>query len=66
MSWEFKNNKNATETAKKIIVFIVKVLLLTSKFETGFQSFIVAINQWEIKPDQEAHQTFIRPWSDLD
>ena len=54
---EFKNNKNATKTEKKILVFMGKVLLLTTKFETGFQSCVLAIFHRDMKPDQNAHQT---------
>ena len=52
--WEFKNNKNATETAK--------VSLLTAKSENGSQSFILVIHHWEMNPDQDAHQTSIKNW----
>ena len=43
--WEFKNNKNTTETAKKICSVLGKCLLLTAKSKTGFQSFILAVHQ---------------------
>ena len=33
---EFKDNKNATETAKKISKFMVKLSLPTTKSESGF------------------------------
>ena len=55
MLWEFKNNKNATETAKKILMFMVKVLLLITKPETDFQSFILVIHHREKNPNQKTH-----------
>ena len=33
---------------------MAKVSLLTAKFETGFQSFILAIRHQEMNPDQDA------------
>ena len=55
MLWEFKNNKNATETAKKISCVYTQgaitersswnhltVRKLIAKYETGFQSFNLA------------------------
>ena len=58
--WEFKNNKNTTETAKKISSVMAKVPLLTTKSETGFQSFILVIHHKEMNPDQDAHQSSIK------
>ena len=60
MVWEFKNNKNAAETAWKFVVFIAYVSLLTTKLETGFQSFILVICHWEMNPDQDTHLTSIK------
>ena len=43
------------ETAKKkSVVFMTKVPLLTAKFKTGIQSFILVINNWKM---------LIRLWS---
>ena len=39
---------------KEFLVFMAKVPLLTAKSETGFQSFVLAISHYEIKPDQDA------------
>ena len=44
MLLEFKNNKDPTETAKKIVEFMAKMLLLTTKSETGSQSFVLMIH----------------------
>ena len=52
MLWKFKN-KNTTET-ENFFYFIAKVSLLTTKTETGFQSFILAIYHWEINPDHSS------------
>ena len=38
---------------------MAKVSLLTTKSETGFQSFFL-LNQWEMNPDQHTHQTLIK------
>ena len=48
--WEFKKNNSAIDAAREF-VFIAKVSLLTAKFETGLQSFVLAIRHWEINPD---------------
>ena len=60
MLWEFKNNKNATETAQNICKFIPKVSLLTTTSETGFQSFVLAICLRDMNPVQDIHQTTIK------
>ena len=60
MLWEFKKNKNATEIAKKIVVFMTNMSSLTAKSETGFQSFILVICYWEVNIDQDIHQTLIK------
>ena len=39
---------------------MAKVLLLTAKSKTGFQSFVLAIRHWEMNPEQEAHLTPIK------
>ena len=57
MLLKFKNNKNATKTAKKFVVLIAKVSSLTAKSENSFQSFILTICYWEMNPDQNIHQT---------
>ena len=43
MLWEFKNKKTQQKQLRKFAEFMPKVLLLTTKFETGFQSFILVI-----------------------
>ena len=39
---------------------MVKILLLTAKFETGFQSFALAMRHWEMNPNQDARQASIK------
>ena len=39
---------------------LAKVLLLTAKLETGFQSFVLEIRHWLVNLDQDAHQTSIK------
>ena len=43
MLWEVKNDKNTTETTKKISSVYDQGVLLTAKSETGFQSFVLVI-----------------------
>ena len=45
---------------RKFVVFMAKVSLLTKKFETGFQNFVLALCHWEMNPDQDAHLTLIK------
>ena len=40
---KFKNNKNAVEKLRKFVVFIDKISLLTSKFETFIIIIIIII-----------------------
>ena len=51
----FKNNKNATETVKKILMLMTKVSLLTDKTETVFWRYVLVI---DIRTS-----SLIRPWS---
>ena len=37
-----------------------KVSLFTAKSETGLQSFVLAIHQWEMNPEQDAPQNSIK------
>ena len=60
MLWEFMKNKTTTEAVKKIVVFILKVSLLTAKSKTSFQSFILATYLWRMNLDQNAHQISIK------
>ena len=39
---------------------MAKVLLLTAKSETSFQSFVLMIHVWEIYQHQDGHQTSIQ------
>ena len=43
---------------------MAKVSLLTSNPKTSFQNFILAICHWEMNPDQDAHQTLIKKFSE--
>ena len=36
MLWEFKNDKMLQKQLRKFVGFLAKVLLLTTKFQTGF------------------------------
>ena len=45
---------------RKLVVFMAKVSLLTTKSQTGFQNFIMAIRHKEVNPDQDAHLTSIK------
>ena len=61
MLWEFKKKKKTPQKQqRKFMVFMAYVSLLTTKFETGFYSFILAIQHWVINRDQDAHQTSIK------
>ena len=51
--WELKNTKNATETAKIIYCVYDQRIITDHQPETGFQSFVLAINYWQMKADQE-------------
>ena len=42
---------------RKFLVFMAKVSWPITKSETGFQSFILATNHWEMNPNQNVHQT---------
>ena len=53
-------SKTLEKKKLKIVVFIAKVLLLTAKSKTGFQSFVQARCHWEINPDLDAYHTSIK------
>ena len=57
MLWDFKNNKNATETTKKICsIYGQDVITETeTKSETGFLNFVPVIGHWEMNTDQDSH-----------
>ena len=54
---EFMNNKNATETAKKISSVYGKGVIIDRQ---GFQSFVQGIRHWKMTIDQDAHKTSIK------
>ena len=45
---------------KKIVPFVTKVLWQTVKSETCFRSHVLVVPNWEMNPDQEAHQTLLK------
>ena len=40
-------------------MFIAKVSLLITKCESVYQSFVLVVCDWEMNPDQDAHQILI-------
>ena len=46
-----KKNKTPQKQSRKFLVFSAIVSLLSVKFETNFQGFILAIHHWEMNHD---------------
>ena len=45
-------NESLQKQSRKFLVLMAKVSLLTTKSETGFQNFILAVRHWEMNPNQ--------------
>ena len=59
MLWEFNNNKNATETTKKICSVYGQGIITDSQVEK-LLSFIMVILHWGKNLDQDTHQISIK------